>query len=84
MKRFPFVVVLLVGLVLSGGPARADFIATATLTGDGESNSTGHGFGTLTFSTALDALSYSLSFAELTSPTEVAPRSPGGRLHPFW
>jgi hypothetical protein len=48
--------------------AHADFIATATLTGDGESNSPGRGGGAGTYNAAAGVLTYSLSFTGLTSP----------------
>jgi len=55
------------------GTAHADFIATAKLTGDGESHSHGTGRGTVTFHSATDSLSVSLTFSGLTSPTHVPP-----------
>jgi hypothetical protein len=77
MKPLRFVVLLLVGLIFAGVSARADFIAHATLTGDGESNSPGKGFGTVVFSSASDTLAVSLSFSGLTSPTKTPPGVPG-------
>jgi hypothetical protein len=77
LKTFRFVILLLVGLVFAGVSARADFIAHATLTGDGESNSPGTGFGTVVFNSASDTLAVSLSFSGLTSPTVVPPGVPG-------
>jgi hypothetical protein len=52
------------------GAAWGDFIATATLTGDGEDpNSPGTGSGTVTFTSSTDSLLVSLTFANLSSPT---------------
>jgi hypothetical protein len=67
----------LVVLLAVHGSARSDFIATATLTGDGESNSPGTGNGTVTFSTAMDQLTVLLTFSGLTSPTEAPAGVPG-------
>lgn len=77
MKTFRFLALLLVGLAVAGVSARADFMAHATLSGDGESNSTGTGFGTVVFSSTSDTLTVSLSFSGLTSPTTIPPGVPG-------
>jgi CHRD domain/PEP-CTERM motif len=77
LKPFRVVVVLIAGLVLSRVPAHADFIAMATLTGDGESPSPGKGTGVVTFSSALDDLAVDITFSGLTSPTAVPPGVPG-------
>ena len=67
----------LVVLLAVHGSARSDFIATATLTGDGESPSTGTGYGTVTFNTAADTLTVALTFTGLTSPTVIPAGVPG-------
>ena len=67
----------LVVLLAVHGSARSDFIATATLTGDGESPSTGTGHGTVTFNTATDSLTVMLTFSDLTSPTAIPAGVPG-------
>lgn len=77
MKTFRVLALLLVGLVFAGVSARADFIAHATLTGDGESNSPGTGFGTVVFNSTADTLAVSLSFSGLTSPVATPPGVPG-------
>jgi CHRD domain len=61
----------LVVMLAVHGTAHADFIATATLTGDGESNSPGRGVGTVTLNAAADTLTVSLSFQDLTSDTTI-------------
>jgi len=77
MRTFRFVALLLAGLVFAGVSARADFIAHATLSGDGESNSTGTGYGAVVFNSTSDTLAVSLSFSGLTSPTTIPPGVPG-------
>ena len=67
----------LVVLLAVHGSARSDFIATATLTGDGESPSTGTGYGTVTFNSAADTLTVALTFSGLTSPTAIPTGVPG-------
>jgi CHRD domain-containing protein/PEP-CTERM motif-containing protein len=67
----------LVVLLAVHGSARSDFIATTTLTGDGESPSTGTGYGTVTFNAAAQTLTVLLTFSDLTSPTEIPPGVPG-------
>ena len=67
----------LVVLLAVHGSARSDFIATATLTGDGESPSTGTGHGTVTFNAATDTLTVMLTFSDLTSPTAIPAGVPG-------
>jgi CHRD domain/PEP-CTERM motif len=69
-----FALIILLGVHSS---ARSDFIATATLTGDGESNSPGTGYGTVTFNTAADTLTVALTFTGLTSPTVIPAGVPG-------
>jgi hypothetical protein len=77
MKPFRVVLVLFAALILSRVPARADFFAMATLTGDGESTSPGKGTGVVTFNSALDNLAVDISFSGLTSPTRPPPGVPG-------
>ena len=67
----------LVVMLAVHGTIHADFIATATLTGDGESNSPGRGNGSVTFNSATDSLTVSLNFSGLTSPTKVPTGVPG-------
>ena len=67
---------LLVLLVVPG-TGRSDFVAFATLTGDGESNSTGVGSGVVTYISAKGELIVSLAFSGLESPTTVPPGVPG-------
>jgi CHRD domain len=69
-----FALIILLGV---HGSARSDFIAAATLTGDGESPSTGTGYGTVTFNTAADTLTVALAFTGLESPTTIPPGVPG-------
>jgi CHRD domain len=76
MKRHIALLALVVLLSVQGS-ARSDFIATATLTGDGESNSPGTGFGTVTFNSATDSLSIMLTFSGLTSPVATPSGVPG-------
>ena len=67
----------LVVLLAVHGSARSDFIATATLTGDGESPSTGTGHGTVMFNAAAETLTVALTFTGLTSPTAIPTGVPG-------
>ena len=67
----------LVVLLAVHGSARSDFIATATLTGDGESPSTGTGHGTVIFNAAAETLTVVLTFSGLTSPTAIPAGVPG-------
>ncbi|MGH9326785.1 MAG: CHRD domain-containing protein [Terriglobia bacterium] len=81
MKTFRFLALLLAGLVLAGVSARADFIAQAHLAGDGESNSSGTGFGTVTFNSASGTLAVSLSFSGLTSGTQAVDSLGASHIH---
>jgi hypothetical protein len=67
----------LVVLIFVHGSARADFIATATLAGNGESPSTGTGNGEVLFSSTTDTLTIKLTFTGLESPTIIPPGVPG-------
>jgi len=69
-----FALIILLGV---HGSARSDFIATATLTGDGESNSPGTGTGSVMFNSAADTLTVALAFTGLTSPTAIPAGVPG-------
>lgn len=64
-------------LIFVHGAARADFIATATLAGDGESPSTGTGTGEVLFSSTTDKLTVKLTFTGLESPTAIPSGVPG-------
>jgi hypothetical protein len=66
---------VLVVLCAACGPARGDFIATATSTGDGISPSTGIGTGSVLFNSATDTLT--VAFTGLTSPTAIPAGVPG-------
>jgi hypothetical protein len=74
MRQGKFVLVV---LFAACGPARGDFIATATLTGDGISPSTGTGTGSVLFDSATDTLTVALAFTGLTSPTAIPAGVPG-------
>jgi hypothetical protein len=67
----------LVVLLAVHGTARSDFIATATLTGDGISPSTGTGTGSVMFNSATDTLTVALAFTGLESPTTIPAGVPG-------
>jgi hypothetical protein len=71
----------LVVLLAVHGTARSDFIATATLTGDGESDSPGTGHGTVSFNAAADTLSVMLTFSGLTSGTQVVDNLGAAHIH---
>ena len=72
----------LVVLLAAHGSARSDFIATATLTGDGEApNSPGVGAGTVTFDAATDSLAVALAFANLSSPTQPVDTMGAAHIH---
>ncbi len=77
MSRAWLGAVSLAFLLALNSSARSDFIATATLSGDGESPSTGTGFGTVEFNSTLDTLSITLSFSGLTSPVATPTGVPG-------
>jgi hypothetical protein len=74
MRQGMFVLVV---LFAACGPARGDFIATATLTGDGVSPSTATGTGSVMFNSATDTLTVTLSFTGLESPTTIPAGVPG-------
>ena len=72
----------LVVLLVVNGTARGDFIATATLTGDGEDpTSPGTGSGIVTFTSATDSLSVSIAFANLSSPTVLVDSLGSAHIH---
>jgi hypothetical protein len=77
MKPIRLAMLLLAGAVLLPPPALADFTATATLGGDGESSSPGTGQGVVTFLAAKDELDVDITFANLTSPTATPTGVPG-------
>jgi hypothetical protein len=77
MKQSRVVMLLLAGMLFSPPPALADFIAKATLTGDGESDSPGSGNGVVEFVAAKDELIVDLTFTGLTSPTTIPAGVPG-------
>jgi hypothetical protein len=77
MKPMRLAMLLLAGMVLLAPSAFADFTATATLSGDGESSSPGTGRGVVTFLAATDELDVNITFANLTSPTAIPPGVPG-------
>src|SRR4051812_49282673 len=64
-------------LLAAHGPARSDFIAKASLSGDGESNSPGTGQGTVIYNSAAQTLAIDLTFQGLTSPVETPSGVPG-------
>jgi hypothetical protein len=68
---------VLVVLCAACGPARGNFIATATSTGDEISPSTGIGTGSVLFNSATDTLTVALGFTGLTSPTAIQAGVPG-------
>ena len=67
----------LVVLLFVHNAARADFIAIATLAGDGESPSTGTGNGEVLFNSTTGTLTIKLTFTGLESPTTIPPGVPG-------
>ena len=72
----------LVVLLAAHGSARGDFIATATLTGDGEApNSPGIGAGIVAFDAATDSLEVALAFANLSSPTQAVGTLGAAHIH---
>jgi hypothetical protein len=72
----------LVVLLAAHGSARSDFIATATLSGDGEApNSPGIGAGIVTFDAATDSLAVALAFANLSSPTQAVGTMGAAHIH---
>jgi hypothetical protein len=74
MRQGMFVLVV---LFAACGPARGDFIATATSTGDEISPSTGIGTGSVLFNSATDTLTVAVAFTGLTSPTAIPAGVPG-------
>jgi hypothetical protein len=74
MRQCTFILVV---LFAACGPAQADFIATATLSGDGLSPSTGTGTGSVLFDSATDTLTVAIAFTGLTSPTAIPAGVPG-------
>jgi hypothetical protein len=73
---------VLVVLLAVHGAARGDFVAKATLTGDGEDpTSPGTGSASVTFLSATDSLDVSLTFANLSSPTVLVDSLGSAHIH---